>query len=133
MRTLIAGVGVCIALAGCATYYSPAQLATAAKAESTPNLCAIALMAPPLRVLNAAENEIAARGAKCDWDQARAIASTQMERQQAQREEQQQRNAMLLGLSAALLQQSGPRPYSSPPPMQTSCIQQGVFLNCSSY
>lgn len=126
---------LCMALAGCAMQYTPEQLSAKAKEESTPNLCAITLMAPPMAVLDAAENEIHARNATCDWNQARAIAEAQYARQTAQAQQQQatQTNFMnALGASALLLQQSGPRYYSAPP-AQTTCVQQGVFMNCQSY
>lgn len=128
-------IGICIALTGCATHYTAGQLANMAKHESTPDLCAITLMAPAAAVMNAAENEIRARAASCDWDQARAIAETQMERAQAQQEAKQQRaqnNMAMFGAAAMLLQQSAPHYYGAPP-IQTTCIQQGVFTNCTSY
>lgn len=136
MRPMIAAAAAALSmLCGCATHYSPAQLAEQARVETTPNLCAITLMAPPAAVMNAAENELQARAASCDWNQARAIAETQMERAQAQQQIKQQRiaNSMqMLGAASVLLQQSGPH-YYAPPPVQTTCIQQGVFTNCTSY
>lgn len=122
-------------LAGCAAQYTPEQLAARAKEDSTPNLCAITLMAPPMSVLNAAENELHARSATCDWEQAKAIAANYYARQQAAAEarQAQQANAMaLMGMSALFLQQSGPH-YYAPPPVNTTCQQQGVFMNCTSY
>lgn len=122
------------ALAACATHLTPGQLAARASIEPTPNLCAITLLSPPDDVLKAAQDEIAGRHATCDWEQARAIAQLQIQQRQAQAEEQQARqaNAMaLMGASAQLLQQSGPH-YYAPPPTQTTCVQQGVFLNCNS-
>ncbi|AOI76080.1 hypothetical protein WS54_07210 [Burkholderia sp. NRF60-BP8] len=92
-------------------------------------------MAPPMAVLNAAENELHARGAACDWEQAKAIAANYYARKQAEAEarQAQQANAMaLMGMSALFLQQSGPR-YYAPPPVHTTCQQQGVFTNCTSY
>lgn len=135
MRPVIAAAAAVSVLCGCATHYTPAQLAHRAAIETTPNLCAITLMAPAPEVMNAAENELRDRAATCDWEQARAIAETQMERMQAQEEAKQQRiqNSMqMLSAGAMLLQQSGPH-YYSPPPVQTTCVQQGVFTNCTSY
>ena len=133
MRAL-AGLVAISALAGCTVPYTAAQLADMATKEPTPNLCALTLMAPPMPVLDAAENELHARNATCDWNQAKAIAEAQYARQAAQAQQQAaQANFMnALGASAMLLQQSGPRYYSAPP-VQTTCIQQGVFTNCNSY
>ena len=39
-------------------------------------------------------------------------------------------NAM--AASAVLLQESGPH-YYAPPPTQTTCVQQGVFMNCTTH
>lgn len=135
MKTLSV-VAITAALSGCAApyFYTDAQLAAKAKEDSTPNLCAITLMAPPLRVMNAAMNEIKARAATCDWDQAKAIADEYYARQQATAATQQAQQANLingLAVSGALLQQAGPHAY--PGPSQTTCIRQGAFLNCNSY
>lgn len=114
--------------------YTPEQLAAAAKTEATPNLCAITLMGNPA-IAKAAQEEIEARRATCDWQQAQAIAQTYIAQQQAKIQEQQARqaNAMaLFGASALFLQQSGPRSYA-PSPVNTTCVQQGVFMNCNSY
>lgn len=133
MRKGIVILAAC--LVGCATRFTPEQLAAKAREETTPNLCAITLMAVPLPVLNAAENEVRARNAQCDWDQAKAITAQYYARQQAQAAANQAWQANLinaLATSSALLQQSGPHYYSAPP-VHTTCVQQGVFMNCDSY
>lgn len=132
---ILASLAGAAMLSACAVPYTPEQLAAKAKEDSTPNLCAITLMAPPMSVLNAAENEIQARGATCDWEQARAIADAQYARQQAAadaKQAQMNQSMMMMGMGAALLQQSGPH-YYAPPPVQTQCVQQGIYMNCSSY
>ena len=135
MRRMIALTVACLAGCGTVIPYTDAQLAAKAKEDSTPNLCAITLMAVPPRVLNAAMNEIQARNAQCDWEQAKAITAAYYARQQAAAEAQQAQQANFinaLAVSGALLQQSGPR-YYGPAPTQTTCVQQGVFLNCNTH
>lgn len=127
-------LGPCL-LAACATPLTREQLAGKAREETTPNLCAITLMAPPLSVLNAAENEIRARNATCDWTQAQAIAETQIAARQARAEEQQARAAnaaAMFGAASVLLQESAPRTLA-PAPVTTTCHQAGYYLNCTSY
>lgn len=123
-------------IAGCTTPLTPGQLAARAMIEPTSSLCAVVVLSPGPDAVRAAEDEIASRHATCDWDEARAIAQVQIQRKQAEADAQQARQqanaAALMGASAALLQQSGPR-YYAPAPTQTTCIQQGVFLNCNSY
>lgn len=135
MRRLSFAALTALSLAACAAPYSAAQLAEKAQVETTPNLCAITLMAPPAAVIAAAENELRARNANCDWGQAQAIANVQAQRAQAAREAQQQQfqNSMqMMGAASTLLQQSEPH-YYGPPPIQTTCVRQGVFTNCTSY
>ena len=128
-------LALAVLVSACAVPYTPEQLAAKAKQDSTPNLCAVTLMRISEAVTNAAMNEIEARGGTCDWQQAQAIAETQLAKKQAEadaKQAQMQQSMMMMGMGAALLQQSGPH-YYAPPPVQTSCIRQGIYMNCTSY
>lgn len=103
---------------------TPAQLAARAREDTTPNLCAATLVLSAAAV-KAAEDELAARGATCDWEQARAIAETYLARQQAAR-------AAMFGMGMTMLQQSGPTQIA-PAPTTTNCRWLGNVWNCTSY
>lgn len=120
--------------AACAAEYTPQQLSEIAKNDATPNLCAATLSgyAP---VVKAATEELQARNAQCDWQQAQAIAQASYARKQLEIQERQARqaNAMaLMGMGATYMQQAGPKPYN-PQQSNMSCIQQGVFTNCTAF
>lgn len=126
---------VVLLLSACASEYTPKQLADIAKTDATPNLCAATLTgyAP---VVKAANDELQARQAQCDWQQAQAIAQANYARKQAEIQERQTRqaNAMaMMGVGAAIMQQSGPRTAPSSSPSNLSCVQQGVFTNCTAF
>lgn len=138
MRTVLLGALVGAAmLSACATPFTPEQLAAKAKEDSTPNLCAITLMGVSVAVTNAAMNEIQARGETCDWKQAGAIAEAQMTQRRLAEEAQHERSHAFvnnLATAATIMQQSGAgQRYYAPAPVQTHCIQQGIYMNCSSY
>ena len=120
--------------AACAMQPTPERLAALAKDDTTPNLCAAILALPPAYA-TAAQNELTSRSASCDWEQAKAIAETYIARQQAQEQLRQHNMANMmsvLGTSAALLQQAGPKPYPGSPAI-TNCRWLGSTWTCSSY
>lgn len=128
-----------VGLCACTFHPTPGELMARAMIEPTPNLCAVVLLSQRPDEVKAAEDEISSRHATCNWDEARAVAQTQIAQKQAEAQAQEQadqaRQANLmnaLAISGALLQQSGPH-YYSPPPAQTTCVQQGIFMHCNSY
>lgn len=134
MRKMLVALGAAMS-AACAADYTPQQLAEIARGDATPNLCAATLSgyAP---VVMAATNELEARHAQCDWQQAQAIAQANYARKQLELQERQNRqaNAMaLMGMGSAFMQQAGPRAPASPTPSNMSCVQQGVFTNCTAF
>jgi hypothetical protein len=129
-----------IALAGCATRLTPGQLMARAMIQPTQNLCATLLLSSDPDVLKAAQDEITSRHATCDWEQAKAIAEVQIEKQQAAAEQERNERAArmanaaaLMSVSGALLQQSRPQPVQPAVPTTTNCHQMGAYWNCTSY
>lgn len=77
---------------------------------------------------SAANQIVAERGLRCDYEQMARIHTLQS----VQDANQMAASAALMNASATLMQQAQPR-YLPASPSQVSCVQQGVFTNCSAY
>lgn len=119
MRLLILPVVLASVLTGCASYEQQREMA---RNKSTDDLCYASVTKP--RQKRAAEDELSARGAACDWQKVQMMM-------QAEHMRQAEINASLQQLqgAAAMYQANQPRPLAPmPAPSMMNCrsVHQGM-------
>ena len=118
---------VTIGLTGCAaqplTYDQARDLA---RQDTNDTLCMVQIVKP--QFAKVAQDELAARGAECDWQKAQVQAQAYLAQQQIQDNQQAAQAAAFTAIGAALIRSSTP-----PSPTMTSCHRAGNFINCSSF
>lgn len=117
-------IGLAVAISGCALTREEAQTMTSLE------LCERAFDDSPFNggrsTKRVALGMVSERGDSCN-NYANILAA-----EQANRIARMNASAAMMGQAGALLQQAGPRPYPGSQTF-TTCQQQGVFTNCTSY
>ena len=109
---------ISVFVSACATPMTYEQLRNEARTDSNDTLCLVQIVKP--QYSQVAQDELAARGATCDWAKTQIQAQAYIAQQQAQ-------SAAIMSLGAALMSNR------TQPPQTTNCIKLGNGITCSTY
>lgn len=118
MKTILAAIAA-LTLTACAPSYE--RLRAKAATDTNDTLCMVQIVRP--QYAQVARDELASRGATCNWEMTKLQAQAYMQQRQAADAEA----AAQLNAAAVLLQNSGPRPVYN----GVNCVttQNGPFTN----